>query len=110
MALALRQSHFYFQGTCKLENFSNLRTIMYSEKTVLRNLDEFAAREGWCPQYHTYDEVREFSAYIDSLTKIESNTKSSYISVIKPITSQRQKAIARWIENEQVLCGFDSSY
>jgi hypothetical protein len=83
---------------------------MYSDKTIFRNLDDFAAKEGWLPQYHSYDEVREFSAYIDSLTKVESNTKSSYISVVKRITAKRQKDVARWIENEQVLCGFDSGY
>jgi hypothetical protein len=83
---------------------------MYSEKVVLRNLDEFAAREGWYPISHTYDEVREFSAYIDSLVKIESNSKTSYISFTGSITSRRKKEIARWIENEQALCGLDSSY
>jgi hypothetical protein len=83
---------------------------MYSEKIVFRNLVEFATREGWTPQYHTYEEVREFSAYIDSLTKVESNTKTSYISVVKPITAQRQKDIAHWIVNEQALCGLDSNY
>ena len=83
---------------------------MYSEKIIIRNLDEFAAREGWVPRYHTYEEVRDFSAYIDSLIKMESNSKSSYISVVKKITNKRQKEIAQWIENEQVLCGLDSSY
>jgi hypothetical protein len=54
--------------------------------------------------------VAEFGAYINSLTKVESNTKSSYISVVKSITARRQKEIARWIQNEQALCGLDSSY
>jgi hypothetical protein len=97
MALAPRQSHFYLRN-------------MYSEEIVERNLREFRDREGWCPKRHTYEEVREFTAYIDSLTKVESNTKSSYISVVKSITSSRQRDIARWIENEQAMCGLDSSY
>jgi hypothetical protein len=83
---------------------------LYSEKIILRNLDEFAAREGWMPTYHTYDEVCEFSAYLNTLIEMESNSKSSYIKVIKPITQRRQKEIARFIENEQALCGLDSSY
>jgi hypothetical protein len=83
---------------------------MYSNRTIVDNLEQFEAQERWMPIYHTYDEVREFIAYIDSLTKIESNSKTSYISVVKPISGQRQKDIARWVENEQVLCGFDSSY
>ena len=83
---------------------------MYSKKIIERNLEDFAYREGWFPKYHTYEEVLEFTAYIDSLTKVESNSKSSYISVVKPIKASRQREIARWIENEQVLCGLDSGY
>jgi hypothetical protein len=85
---------------------------MYSKKIIEWNLDEFAAREGWYPRYHTYDEVREFSAYIDSLVKIESNSKSSYISFNpeKKISASRQKEVADWILNEQALCGLDSGY
>src|SRR6266567_3437958 len=84
--------------------------VIYSEKIILRNLDEFAAREGWMPTYHSYDEVRSFSAYINSLVKIESNSKSSMISVVKQLTAKRQKEITRFVENEQVLCGLDASY
>src|SRR5215469_3514310 len=83
---------------------------MYSEKIVLRNVEEFAANAGWLPTYHSYDEIEEFRNYIDSFIKMDSNSKSSYISVVKPITAKRQKEIARWIENEQVLCGLDCSY
>ena len=45
---------------------------MYSEQIIFRNLEEFSARCGWTPVYHTYDEVKSFSAYIDSLIKMES--------------------------------------
>lgn len=84
---------------------------MYSEQVVLRNLDEFAAREGWMPVYHTFDQVEEFKKYIDSLTKtVETNSRSSYITLTHPITEKRRQEIWRWIENEQALCGLDSGY
>jgi hypothetical protein len=83
---------------------------LYSEKIINRNLEDFAAEEGWSPVYHSYDQVRDFSAYIDSLIKMESNSKSSYINVTTKISERRQREIAHWIENEQVLCGIDSGY
>lgn len=83
---------------------------MYSERIVLRNLDEFAALEGWMPVYHSLEQVQEFKQYIDSLVKIESNSRSSYVTLQRPITQKRQKEIWRWIENEQALCGLDSGY
>jgi hypothetical protein len=83
---------------------------MYSQATIVRNLENFAFRKGWMPTYHSYEQVQKFSAYIDTFIKVESNTKSSYISVIKPISASRQKEIAHWIENEQALCGLDSTY
>ena len=42
--------------------------------------------------------------------KFESNSKSSYINLVKKISADRQKEIRRWIQNEQVLCGLDSNY
>ena len=84
---------------------------MYSEQVILRNLDEFAAREGWMPVYHTLGQVDEFKHYIDSITgTAESNSRSSYIKLTKPITEKRRQEIWRWVENEQVLCGLDSGY
>ena len=83
---------------------------MYSEKTILRNLEDFAAKNGFMPVYHTLAEVEQFKAYINSLIKIESNSKSSYIEVVKPLTVKRQNEIRKWIENEQILCGLDSGY
>ena len=102
MASAQSRGHFYLRFR---ENWP-----VYSERTTLRNLEEFSKREGWCPVYHTYDEARSFNAYIDSLIKVESNTKTSTITVAKRISRRRQKEISRWIENEQALCGLDSSY
>ena len=83
---------------------------MYSEKIILRNLDEFAAREGWMPAPHTFDQIEEFKHYVDSLTKIESNSRSSYVTLMRPITQKRRQEIWRWIENEQAMCGLDAGY
>ena len=54
--------------------------------------------------------MRDFSAYINSITRSDSNTKTSIISVTARLTEKRQREIRRWIENEQVLCGLDSNY
>lgn len=83
---------------------------MYSEKIILRNLDEFAAREGWMPAPHSLDQVEEFKKYIDSLVRIDSNSRSSYVTLVRPITEKRRKEVWRWIENEQALCGMDANY
>lgn len=83
---------------------------MYSEKIIIQNLDKFAAREGWMPTPHTFAQVEEFKHYIDSIVKIESNSRSSYISLVRTITEKRRKEIWRWIENEQVMCALDSNY
>jgi len=83
---------------------------MYSEKIIVQNLDKFAAREGWMPTPHTFAQVEEFKHYIDSIVKIESNSRSSYISLVRSITEKRRKEIWRWVENEQVMCALDSSY
>ena len=83
---------------------------MYSQKIIASHLEEFASREHWIPVYHTYDEVLEFSEYIKSLTKIEGNSKNSYVTVTKALTSTRVAEIKRWIENEQCLCAIDANY
>lgn len=83
---------------------------MYSAKIIQRNLEDFAAREGWMPVYHTYAEVQTFIAYIESLIKVESNSKNSYIELRSSLKEKRAQEIRRWIENEQVLCGLDSTY
>ena len=83
---------------------------MYAKNVILRNLDEFAAREGWMPVYHSIEQVNEFKAYIDTLVKLDTNSRSSYVELVKPVTQKRQQEIRRWIENEQVLCGVDSNY
>ena len=62
------------------------------------------------PIYHSISEVEQFKAYVNSIIKIDSNTKSSYIEVVKPLTVKRQQEIRRWIENEQILCALDCGY
>lgn len=83
---------------------------MYSPKIIERRLDFFATQNGWMPVRHSFDEVRNFTEYIKKVVKLESNSKSTWISSIAPMTDQRKAEIRRWIENEQVLCGLDSSY
>lgn len=62
------------------------------------------------PRRHSIDQVDEFKKTINSIVKIESNSKSSYIELKTPITDRYAKEIRRWIENEQVLCCLDSDY
>jgi hypothetical protein len=83
---------------------------MYSPRVVTERIQSFESEYHWLPKYHSYEEILSFSKYIDSLIKIESNSKSSYINLVKKISADRQKEIRRWIENEQVLCGLDSNY
>jgi hypothetical protein len=83
---------------------------VYSEKIVLANLENFAKHEGWMPSYHSFDEVREFAAYIDSITKKDTAGRNTYYELNREITSQRASSIRRFVENEQALCMFDSAY
>ena len=61
---------------------------MYSPIVVARNLDEFAAREGWMPVYHSLEQVEEFKAKIKEITKLESNSKTSTVSLVRSITQK----------------------
>lgn len=83
---------------------------MYSSRVVIERIQDFESENHWLPVYHSIAEVQEFSKYVDSLIKIESNSKSSYINLVKKISSDRVKEIRRWIQNEQVICGLDSNY
>ena len=83
---------------------------MYSQKKIQATMDAFAASEGWTLTPHTLDEVNEFKAYIDSIVTIHSNSKSSWLQDVKPISAKRQREVGRWIENEQALCAIDSGY
>lgn len=83
---------------------------MYSTGVITQRIQNFESENHWLPIYHSYDEVLEFTKYIDSLIKIESNSKSSYVNLVKKISSSRQQEIRRWIQNEQAISGLDSSY
>jgi hypothetical protein len=84
---------------------------MYSERVVNSNIDAFAAEHGWCPTPHSFAEVQEFTEYINKIVKpVESNSKSTYYGLTRPITEKRRQEIWRWIENEQVLAGLDYKY
>ena len=83
---------------------------MYSQKIINSSLELFEEENGWLPHYHSYDEVLEFTKYVDSLIRIESNSKSSYINLVKKISESRQKEIRHWIQNEQALCSLDNNY
>jgi hypothetical protein len=83
---------------------------MYSPRVVTEHIQNFESENHWLPVFHTYDEVLGFSKYIDSLIRLESNTKSSQVFLTKKISASRQKEIRHWIQNEQVICGLDSSY
>lgn len=62
------------------------------------------------PRRHTIEEVEEFKKYINSIIKIDSNSKNSYVDLKGSITDRRAKEVRRWIENEQILCALDSDY
>lgn len=83
---------------------------MYAERIIQQKLDSFTLKNGWCPVRHTISQIKEFVAYIESITKADSNSKNAYISVTKRLTDQRLTEIKRWIQNEQILCTFDFDY
>jgi hypothetical protein len=85
---------------------------MYSEKIIVSNLDEFAAREGWMPVHHSQAQVDEFKGYVDSLMEKDkdSNSRTTLLTLTRPITHKRQLEIRRFIENEQAMCALDSGY
>jgi hypothetical protein len=83
---------------------------MYSAKVVQKNLDNFFLHEGWMPVYHSIRDVEQFISYVDSVTVAQSNTKSTYRDLKAGIKRGRAQEIARWVENEQVLCCLDANY
>jgi hypothetical protein len=83
---------------------------MYSPKIIEQNLNFFAAKEGWMPTHHTFNEVVEFTNYIKSITTLASNSKGAWIDKVAPLTDKRRAEIRRWILNEQVLCSLSYHY
>lgn len=83
---------------------------MYSSKVVAKNIEKFASQEGWTPVAHSVEEVDEFKEYVNSIIKTESNSKSIYVTLAKPISKKRADEVQRFITNEQVMCAVDSNY
>src|ERR1700733_4444537 len=83
---------------------------MYSQRIIEQRLSYFARTEGWEPQRHTFAEVSEFIEYMKKITTIVSNSKNSYVTVTANLTEKRIQEIARWVQNERVLCSFDYNY
>lgn len=83
---------------------------MYAKRLIIAKLRAFTLQSGWEPYYHSIDEVKEFKSYIETITKTDSNTKNTYIEISKKLTTQRQREIRKWIQNEQILCLSDESY
>jgi hypothetical protein len=98
------------RATDEAESSRSGEIAIYSEKLILANLEEFERREKWCPVYHSLAQVEEFKAYINSIVRVEENSKNSYYELTRELTAQRAKDIRRWIENEQVLCMLDNKY
>lgn len=83
---------------------------VYSQKVILEKLVEFERQNGWMPEYHTLAWVEEFKAYIDSITSIRANSRTSIVTIKNKLTKDRADQIRRWIQNEQALCSIDASY
>jgi hypothetical protein len=83
---------------------------VYSEKIILRNLDAFASREGWMPVAHSIDQVNEFIEYVNSITTVSHNSRSSNYTLKANLTQNRAARIRRWVQNEQAMCALDSTY
>lgn len=83
---------------------------MYSQRIILANLENFAKHEGWMPQYHTLEEVKETISYLDSIIKKDTRGINQYYELNREISSARAKEIRKWVQNEQALCMFDSNY
>ena len=62
------------------------------------------------PVRHTIEQVQEFREYIDSITKIDANSRNTYIAVSQRMTRRRADEIRRFVENEQAMCCLDSDY
>lgn len=83
---------------------------MYSQSVINRNLAMFQQREGWLPMPHTIPEVDEFKEYVASLTKTDTNSRNTYITLTGKVKKERADAIRRFIQNEQAMCCLDASY
>lgn len=83
---------------------------MYAESIILQKLADHEAANGWALEYHSLEWVMEFTAYVKSIIEVKANTRNSYIGLNAKLTKTRADWVRRQIENEQLLCTYDSSY
>jgi hypothetical protein len=83
---------------------------MYAESVILEKLADFERKNGWMPVYHSLQEVEEFKAYIDTITKVDRNSRSGVVEFNVKLSKNRADLIRRWVQNEQSLCTIDASY
>lgn len=85
---------------------------MYSTRVIETTLDGFARKNGWRPEPHSIAEVEEFTAYIDSIIEVDSNSVNKYYDIRSGVrlTQNMRDWIRRWIENEQFMCFADAAY
>ncbi|MBU6232571.1 hypothetical protein KGP36_08150, partial [Patescibacteria group bacterium] len=68
---------------------------MYSEKIIIANIAEFARREGWEPEYHTYEEVQQLIEDINKLVKIDYNSRGGVVELTRTITEKYKNEVKR---------------
>jgi hypothetical protein len=83
---------------------------MYHQSVILDKLTEFERKNKWALEYHSLGWVEEFKAYIDKISKMESNTRSSTIDLKVRLTKAKADWIRKMIQNEQALCTIDADY
>lgn len=83
---------------------------MYAQSVILAKLAEFEHKNGWSLQYHSLSWVEEFKAYIASITKVDANSRNSYIGITAKLTKERADWVRRMVQNEQSLCTIDAGY
>lgn len=83
---------------------------MYSQKIIFANLEEFARREKWMPEYRSFAEIQQLIEDINKITKIDYNTKSGEVTLSTSITEKYRNEIHHRVLNEQALCSLDSGY
>ena len=83
---------------------------MYSQKIINDHLALFERQEGWLPIPRTSAQIQEFTENLKSIVNMDVRGRNKYFALKKKITKQTADRIRRWIENEQIMCAFDSNY
>lgn len=85
---------------------------MYSRTIIDRVIKDFELNNGWCPAYHTPEQVDEFNDYIEKIVELDANSVNRYYSWKKGKrpTEKRIEWINRWKTNERFLCFADGEY